>query len=73
MVLTLPSVMKGLEYRRDDLLKEIKRKLESSENNHRLLLLGKPGSSKSTMLMEIICDYFKGRVNLTYVASSEMS
>ena len=64
--LRLPSVMNCLEYRRDGLLEDIKRKLESSENNHRLLILGKPGSSKSTILMEIICDYFKDGYQILY-------
>jgi putative protein kinase ArgK-like GTPase of G3E family len=56
--------MKGLEFRRDKVLEKIKAKL--SQSNHRLLLLGKPGSSKSTILMELICDYFKDRYQILY-------
>jgi ABC-type polysaccharide/polyol phosphate transport system ATPase subunit len=51
----LPSIYRGLEYRRDRVLSEINKKLESQ---HRLLLLGESGTSKSTLLMETLCDYF---------------
>jgi hypothetical protein len=64
--LRLPSIMKGLEFRRENLLKDIKSKLESNKNNHCILILGKPGSSKSTILMELICDYFKMGYQILY-------
>lgn len=51
----LPTIYYGHEHRRDRVLNEIRKRLESQ---HRLLLLGESGTSKSTLLMETICDYF---------------
>ena len=59
----LPSIYRGLEYRRDRVVNEISKKLES---RHRLLLLGESGTSKSTLLMEILCDYFDTGYKVLY-------
>ena len=53
---SLPSIYQGKEFRRETLLQGIKKKLQ---DNRKLLLLGESGSSKSTILMEILCDYYK--------------
>lgn len=45
----------GEEFRREKTLKEIKNNLEAKK---RLLILSKSGTSKTTLLKEIICDYF---------------
>ena len=50
----LPSIKKSLEYRRD-IVDDIKSRLEAQ---HSLLMVGESGTSKSTILMEIISDYF---------------
>jgi len=52
---SLESIYQRKEFRRERLLNEIKSKLEEKK---RLLILGKSGTSKTTLLMEIICDYF---------------
>ena len=52
---SLPSIYQKKEYRREKVISEIQRKLEEKK---KVLLLGKSGTSKSTLLMEIICDYF---------------
>jgi hypothetical protein len=54
--LSLISIYHQREYRREQLLHEIKKKLET---NGRLMLLGGLGFSKSTLLMEMMCDYLK--------------
>ncbi len=54
--LSLESIYDEQEFRRDRTLKEIKGKLEDKK---RLLLLGESGTSKTTILKELICDYFK--------------
>jgi tetratricopeptide (TPR) repeat protein len=50
----LPSIKAKREFRRS-IVDDIKSKLEAQ---HQLLIVGKPGTSKSTILMEIICEYF---------------
>jgi tetratricopeptide (TPR) repeat protein len=52
----IKSIYYEKEYRREELLNKIKIKLDQ---DHRLLLLGESGSSKSIILMEILCDYLK--------------
>ena len=52
----LESIYHGLEYRREEVINEIKKKLE---NENRVLILGEFGTSKSTLMMEILCDYLK--------------
>ena len=52
----LPSIYYGYEFKRETVINEIKQKLET---NNKLLLLGESGTSKSTVLMEIMCDYFR--------------
>ena len=52
----LPSIYYGYEFRRETVINEIKQKLET---NNKLLVLGESGTSKSTVLMEIMCDYFR--------------
>ena len=52
----LPSIFYGYEFRRKIVTDEIKQKLEA---NNKLLMLGESGTSKSTVLMETMCDYFR--------------
>ena len=52
----LPSIYYGYEFKREIITNEIKQKLE---DNHKLLMLGESGTSKSTVLMQIMCDYFR--------------
>jgi tetratricopeptide (TPR) repeat protein len=59
----LPSIMDKKEFRRCELINEIKNKLE---DQHHLLLAGDSGSSKSTLLMEIIIDYFVDGYEIFY-------
>ena len=59
----LPSIYQGREYRRDRVVNEISKKLEY---RHRLLLLGEAGTSKSTLLMETLCDYFDSGYKVLY-------
>jgi tetratricopeptide (TPR) repeat protein len=59
----LESVYQKKEFRRENLLEEIKLKLEDKK---RLLLLGESGMSKTTLLMEIICDYFDMNYKVLY-------
>lgn len=51
----LTSIKKNREFRREKVVEEIKKRLEK---DHRQLILGGFGTSKSTILMEIICDYY---------------
>ncbi len=52
----LPSIYYGYEFKREIITNEIKQKLE---DNNKLLVLGESGTSKSTVLMEIMCDFFR--------------
>ena len=52
---SLESIYNHKDFRRETLLSNIK---EMLENQKRLLLLGESGTSKRTLLMEIMCDYF---------------
>jgi tetratricopeptide (TPR) repeat protein len=52
----IKSVYYEREFRRDKLLNDIKTKLEDKQ---RLLILGESGTSKSVILMEMLCDYLK--------------
>jgi len=52
----LPSIYQGYEFKREIVINEIKQMLDA---NHKLLLLGESGTSKSTIMMEIMCDYFR--------------
>jgi tetratricopeptide (TPR) repeat protein len=52
----IKSVYHGREFRRNQLLNNIKQQLESKG---RLLILGESGTSKSVILMEILCDFIK--------------
>lgn len=55
-VFNLSSIFYGKEYRRESIIQDIKKHLD---RNNICLLLGEMGVSKSTLLMEIACDYFK--------------
>ena len=61
--LSLEAIFKGEEFRREKMLNEIKDKLE---NKKRLLILGESGTSKTTLLKEIICDYFRKGYRVLY-------
>ena len=52
---SLPSILRKKEFRRNTLISEIKNRLLSQ---HRLLLAGESGTSKSTILREILTDFF---------------
>jgi hypothetical protein len=52
---SLPSIMEKKEFRMTALINEIKSRLEDKQ---RLLLAGESGTSKTTILMEILTDYF---------------
>ncbi len=51
------------ELRREKMIADVKRRIE---NEHKLLILGQSGSSKSTILMELICDYFENGYKILY-------
>jgi tetratricopeptide (TPR) repeat protein len=51
----LPSIKSRQELRREGIIRDIKTKLE---NEKKILIVGPSGSSKSTILMELMCDYF---------------
>ena len=56
---TLQDIMHGHHFQRSDIINDIISKLDDSNGNHALLLLGKSGTSKSILLMDIMCHYFK--------------
>ena len=60
---SLESIYQRKEFRRKKLLKEIKDKLEDKK---RLLLLGDSETSKTTLLMETISDYFDEGYRVIY-------
>ena len=61
--LSLESIYQHKEYKRERVLQEIREKLEEKK---RLLLLGESGTSKTTLLMEIICQYFNNGYRVLY-------
>ena len=65
---SLESIHQGKEFRRNKVLSEIKHKLEE---NKRLLLLGEPGTSKTTLMMETICDYIDKGYRVMYNMGDE--
>jgi tetratricopeptide (TPR) repeat protein len=66
---SLPSIYQRMEYRREKVISELKMKLE---NKRRLLLLGESGTSKSTLLREMICDYFDEGYRVLYNEEDEL-
>jgi tetratricopeptide (TPR) repeat protein len=54
-VFRMESIQEQKHFRRPNVFNDIKDRLK---NNHRILLLGESGSSKTTLLMEIMVDYF---------------
>jgi tetratricopeptide (TPR) repeat protein len=62
----LQDIMHGHHFQRTDLLNDIINKLEDNNGNHALLLLGKSGTSKSILLMDIMCHYFKNNFVVFY-------
>jgi tetratricopeptide (TPR) repeat protein len=50
----LEAIREKKEFRRNEVLEQIEAKLE---NQQKLLIVGESGTSKSTVLMEVICDY----------------
>ena len=65
---TLPSIYQKREYRRENVISKIKDKLEK---NNRLLLLGESGTSKTTLLMEIMCEYLEKGYKVLYSFGNE--
>ena len=49
-----------------DIINEIISKLDDNNGDHALLLLGKSGTSKSILLMDIMCHYFKNEFVVFY-------
>jgi hypothetical protein len=66
--LSLPSIYQKREYRREDILFRIKDKLEKYNC---LLLLGESGTSKTTLLMEMMCDYLEKGYKALYIFGNE--
>ena len=66
--LSLSSVYQKKEYRREGLIAQIKYKLEEK---NRLLLLGESGTSKTTLLMELMCDYLEKDNKVLYSFGDE--
>jgi tetratricopeptide (TPR) repeat protein len=58
----LEAIKDKKDFRRN-IVANIKAKLESE---HRLLIVGESGTSKSTILMEIMCDYFEEGYKILY-------
>jgi tetratricopeptide (TPR) repeat protein len=58
----LESIYGKLEFRRN-IVDEIEAKLKNQDS---LLILGEAGTSKTTILMEIICDYFNDDYEILY-------
>jgi tetratricopeptide (TPR) repeat protein len=58
----LEAIKEKKEFRRS-IVDKIKSKLE---NDHRLLVVGESGTSKSTILMEIMCEYFDYGYKILY-------
>jgi tetratricopeptide (TPR) repeat protein len=50
----IEAIKEKKEFRRNEVIEEIKTKLESKRN---LLIVGESGTSKSTVLKEVMCDY----------------
>ena len=66
--LSLPSIYQKREYRRKNVISLIKDKLDE---NNRILLLGESGTSKTTLLMEIMCDYLEKDYTILYSFGNE--
>ncbi len=67
--LTLASIYYGKDYKRQNVIDEIKQKMADKK---RLLILGESGTSKSIILMELICDYFKKDYKILYNLEGEL-
>ncbi len=65
---TPESIYYKREYRRESVLDEI---TEGLEKQQRLLLLGESGTSKSTLLMEMVCYYFDKGYKVLYSEGNE--
>ncbi len=59
----LPAIKSNLELRRDRVVENIKERLESQ---NKLLILGESGTSKTTILKEILCNYFDREYLILY-------
>ena len=59
----LESIYHNKEYRRKDLISKLKKELEEKKY---LLLLGQAGTSKTTLIMELMCDYFDNGFRVFY-------
>jgi tetratricopeptide (TPR) repeat protein/energy-coupling factor transporter ATP-binding protein EcfA2 len=59
----LPAIKSRRELRRESVIADIKTKLK---NQKRVLIIGTSGSSKSTVLMELMCDYFDAGYEIIY-------
>jgi tetratricopeptide (TPR) repeat protein len=60
----LESIKEGKEFRRE-VVETIESRLETNQPHH-MLLVGESGTSKSTILMEIMCDYFDKGYKILY-------
>jgi tetratricopeptide (TPR) repeat protein len=62
----LPSIMDGLDFKRTGILKKIISRLDDNTYDHALLLVGQSGTSKSNLLKEIMCHYFRNEFIVFY-------
>ena len=62
----LHSIMEELVFKRSNIINEIITKLDDNNGDHALLLLGKSSTSKGTLLMDIMCHYFKNNYIVFY-------
>ena len=60
---SLESIYQKQEFRRERIVTEIKTKLDEKK---RLLVLGESGTSKTTLLMEVLCDCFDNGFMILY-------
>jgi tetratricopeptide (TPR) repeat protein len=67
---TIEAIKEKKEFRREKVIEEIKTKLET---NHKLLIVGESGTSKSTILMEIACDYLDNGYWVLFNDSTELT
>jgi tetratricopeptide (TPR) repeat protein len=62
----LPSIMEGKNFKRSGIINKIIDKLDNNNEDHALILLGQSGTSKSNLLMDIMCHYYKNSFIVFY-------